>query len=204
MTKIPLLFLLVLSGCSSFSFYSEVVNSIKVVVLPNNLEITQEFYNDFEYSFVQATFGRSDSVIMVLEEYDRPHYKWVSSDGIRITTNSFGKVVETEGLPNDLYLTGITKENIIDIKGLGSYSSDFYSPRLTQALTLTNLSSQQQSNIMYLGNQRSFTLYEERISIPSIYWNEKNYYWMDGKKIIKTIQTLSPNQSSLELTFYIK
>ena len=111
-----IIILFVLSSCSSFSFYSEVVDSIKTVTFPKNQKISQEFYKNFEYSFLKAKFGRSNSVIMVLEKFEDSKYYWVSSDGIRLITNSFGKVIDSQGLPNDIFIPDL-KVRRIELQG---------------------------------------------------------------------------------------
>lgn len=197
-----IIMLFLLSSCSSFSFYSEVLDSIKTVTFPKNQKISQEFYKNFEYSFLKAKFGRSNSVIMVLEKFKDSKYYWISSDGIRLVTNSFGKVIDSQGLPNDIFIPDLKVRGFP--KAIPSYRVNFYTPRLNDSFVETISINEFNDSITYLGTDKEVKRYEVLFNVPEIYWRNKNLYWLDGDKPLKTIQKISPNQSLLELTFFIK
>ena len=73
-----------------------------------------------------------------------------------------------------------------------------------EGIELDNIFNEFNDSITYLGTDKEVKRYEVIFSVPEIYWRNKNLYWLDGDKPLKTIQKISPNQSLLELTFFIK
>ena len=61
-------------------------------------DVTREFYDDFEYSFLQAQFRGSAPVILVLSRIEQDKYHWVSNDSSIIVTNNEGRIIKSEGL----------------------------------------------------------------------------------------------------------
>ena len=92
--------LIVLSSCSVLhdnSGYSEIFGTLKNYALGSNINITEQFIEDFPYSFAIVQIGRSPEIRMVLLSAENNIYEWVSSDKIRIFTKR-GKIIKTIGI----------------------------------------------------------------------------------------------------------
>lgn len=201
MIRLIFVSILFLQSCSYFSFYRETAQLIASTVSPDSFEVTKTFYDNFDYSFAKLRIGRSDDLIIVLANYENGLYEWVSSDKVRIITNKFGKIVNTFGLDSDL---DIKNYYINKFSGNYIFNTSFTSPELNYARTYAEIKLSNRTNFDYLSEEKYIEIFEESISIPSIFWKAKNYYYFDDGRPLFTRQNIHPNIPQIEIEFYIK
>ena len=96
------LILLLLSSCGNLPItYIQNFSSVNSVVFgfPDQ-EITQELYDEYEYSFIKVRFGRGPISIMILAYVDDGVYQWSGVDDVTLYTLN-GRVIKTTGLQTD-------------------------------------------------------------------------------------------------------
>jgi len=209
MIKYLILTLLVTVACSSLpsiDYLDYAKSSINYVSGRNDYHITQEDYDNQEYSFLKLKIGRSSPFTMVLAYANDGIYEWVSSDNRRLYTYR-GKIIELRGFTNDFKIQYPQSK----IKNFSSttemnYAVDFFQPQLLNLSINTMISKNtKSSSFVRLNNNELFQGYREIISAPLIGWSANNYYYYDSEgKIFKTIQNIHPRIPVLDVEFYIK
>ena len=209
MTKYLIFTLSVMTACSSLpsiDYLDYAKSSFNYVSGRNNYNITQEYFDAQEYSFLKLRIGRSSPIIMVLAYVNDGIYEWVSADNKKLYTYS-GKVIESRGFMNDFKIQYPQSKikNFLSTLEM-NYAVDFFQPQLfnlnVNTIIVQNTKS---SSYMRLNHNELFKGYREDISAPLIGWKAKNYYYYDSEgKIFKTIQNIHPRIPTLDIEYYIK
>jgi hypothetical protein len=184
---------LILSSCSYIS-YSDALPLIKTAIVGvEDIEITDEFIAQQEYSFAKFKMGRSGIAILTLAYINDDIFEWVSSTNEKIYTYN-GKIIKTEGLINNI--------NILNIDDL--IESSFETGK--QYSVLVNLTNPQA--LVEQKSQYTFTsnLITETVFIPSLNKNFENFYYINDSngRIVRTIQSIHPRLPKIEIDFYYK
>jgi hypothetical protein len=213
MIKIILLFVLMLSSCSSIQrglpLYSYGFNQIKESLFSlDSIIIDEDYLKKTEYAFVRVRFGNSRSVIAVLVREKQNILEWISQDDIKIFTYN-GKIIQTEGLPHDIeYFNFSSFNNIVPRSKSDSYIVSYYEPPLleqTVIVDFTNMGQKEISNPIKGRKSIKTSLFIEEIFLPSINWQRKNkYYFNEDGQIEKTLQYIHPFLSPIEIEFIKK
>lgn len=192
-----IIIILLLSSCSNipigyFDTFQTLYKSIRNYPDSN---VTREFYDDFEYSFLQAQFRGSAPVILVLSRIEQDKYHWVSNDLSKIVTNNEGRIVKSEGLDRNFeFIEASNNDRILNLFNPDAFYQPFNS----------HFSEDKLTNIEYLNNEIEVTLREEKFSSEIIGWSDENeYYYFEGRPI-RTNQNIHPYLPKLKITFYYK
>lgn len=160
-----------------------------------NSNITKEFYEDFEYSFLQAQFRGSAPVILVLSKIEQDKYYWVSNDLSMIVTDIQGRIVKSEGLDRNFEYIKVSD----GVQKINLFNPDaFYQPFNSY------FSEDKLINIDYLNAEVEVVYREEEFRSDIIGWNDKNEYYYLNEKPIRTNQKIHPYLPRLEIIFFYK
>lgn len=194
-----------MSSCTTFSAsqYAELYKASKGIFSSNNLGISKDYYETFNYSFAQVKIGKGPSAILSLVRIDGDYYEWVSSENIKIITLS-GRIIRTIGLPHDADRSSSSWSPCCDV-----YSTfepiRLYSPDLFGNTLLSNIEYKQSSSLNYLENNIETLLIEESYSMPEIKWKGTNLYYIDdSSRPILTIQKTHPYLDEITMMFFYK
>ena len=223
--------LLFLTSCNNLPIaYIQNFSSVNNVIFgfPEN-EITQEIFDDYEYSFIKMRFKRGPHSILILSYINDDIYEWAGNDGVKIYTQN-GRVIKTFGLTHDFEILNpvtrtpeevlafncdVNKRNIIldffmDHKcNNGTFRSservNFYDPDLIAAPV--RITFQKSSEVVKrLGKKSETQVLKEYISMPSIGWKKENNYYanLETGVIEKSEQFLHPRLPVARVEFYYK
>ncbi|HCK03494.1 MAG TPA: hypothetical protein DHV86_01850 [Methylophilaceae bacterium] len=199
------LILLLLSSCGNLPItYIQNFSSVNSVVFgfPDQ-EITQELYDEYEYSFIKVRFGRGPISIMILAYVDDGVYQWSGVDDVTLYTLN-GRVIKTTGLQTDFEIPD-PKPRSHGEAGTIYESINLFSPNLYHATLKTSL-SQSPKSIVRFGSRVDAVRAHEKASIPIINWKQSNYYFRSlGSDLVeKTEQHIHPRLPVLHIEFYYK
>ena len=183
--------LILLSSCSVLqdnSGYSEIFGTLKNYALGSNINITEQFIEDFPYSFAIVQIGRSPEIRMVLLSAENNIYEWVSSDKIRIFTKR-GKIIKTIGLDHDIEFQDIQSTNEILFSQI--FKVNFFYPELYD-ITLKSDFEKIQNRIL------------ETSSYAQIGWKINNTYVLNNGRVSQSIQRIHPHFPEISMRFFIK
>ena len=146
--------------------------------------------------------GKNKSLI-ILESQTAGFNTWISKDKIRFKEDN-GRIIQTIGLPNDLFLLNRPKINFEELLAQKLSYISYYSFRKP---TLHNLKVQIKAEVLglekisILGREQSVILIKEHLFSESINWKATNRYWVDPetKFIWKSVQSISPKLPPLEI-----
>lgn len=188
-----MLIVIMISSCSYIS-YSDLVPLIKTAAFGGeDIEITDEFIAEREYSFAKFKIGRSGVAILTLAYINDGIFEWVSSTDERVFTYN-GKIIRTEGLINNINVL-----NIYDLPETSYETNKQYS----LLVELTNPSAVVEQKSQYTFSKNSIT---EKVHIPALNKKYENIYLVNQQngRVTKTIQTIHPRLPMIEINFYYK
>lgn len=167
---------------------SEAPNILKTLILgADKINVSESFYEEMEYSFVNVRIGRSASAILVLSSVDNDLYTWLGPNKERIITQD-GKVLHTSGLRHNI--------NYLEFTSIDNIHKSVY------MLELLNPSAIIEVELEYskLKNQVIENFYT-----PVLDWRGKNLYFIDDSgTTYKSIQHYHPMAPKITLEFYFK
>ena len=202
---LPTIFLI---SCGHVGIYEELAVAIKDIV-SSPKDLTLEEVNKVPYASMQVRLGRAPNVLVVLEEERQGVLKWTTSNQIKIYTKN-GKIVRLTGTENDLEKVDLdpnypllNKKILnanLDISIVSFYS--FKNPNLYNLAVRSEFKFVKKEKIKILGEEFDTLLFEEISDQNDIYWNFKNYYWVDEKEkvVLKSIQDFTPKNPQLFFT----
>jgi len=168
-------------------------------------EITKEFYENFEYSFLRAEIGKSKDVILVLAYVNDNIFEWVSSDEISIFTKE-GRIIKTKGLPHDMDITKLRRNlNSLNDENVFYEKINFSFPALYSANYVSELYRIDDYSFSTMGEEQIGFRIIETASISEIGWKVKNeYIYSLSGSPISTVQEIHPSLPKIRLDYYIK
>ncbi len=168
-------------------------------------EITKEFYENFEYSFLRAEIGKSKDVILVLAYVNDNIFEWVSSDEISIFTKE-GRIIKTKGLPHDIDITKLRRNlNFLNDENVFYEKINFSFPALYSANYVSELYRIDDYSFSTMGKEQIGFRIIETASISEIGWKVKNeYIYSLSGSPISTVQEIHPSLPKIRLDYYIK
>ena len=202
---LPTIFLI---SCGHVGIYEELAVAIKDIV-SSPKDLTLEEVNKVPYASMQVRLGRAPNVLVVLEEERQGVLKWTTSNQIKIYTKN-GKIVRLTGTENVLEKVDLdpnypllNKKILnanLDISIVSFYS--FKNPNLYNLAVRSEFKFVKKEKIKILGEEFDTLLFEEISDQNDIYWNFKNYYWVDEKEkiVLKSIQDFTPKNPQLFFT----
>ena len=187
-----------LSSCSYISYSQAIPLLDKVIFGADDIELTQEFVDSKEYSFVKVKLGKSSVSILTLRSIEEGVFEWISATGERIYTFN-GKVIKTQGLPYDLYFYSFRDINFLEIASETTFNYDLH-------LINPNAFVSQVSSFTVWEDNDTYLHIDEKVETIGFRWNfVNNYVFKKQSKLpYKSIQFIHPKLDRLELTFIYK
>ena len=197
--------LLLLSSCGNLPItYIQNFSSVNNVLIgfPDQ-EITEEIFDDYEYSFIKVRFGKGPISILILAYDEDGIYQWTGLDDVSLYTFN-GRVIKTSGLQSNFEITN-PKPRLLGGTESIYESINLFSPDLYQASLISKLLASPRT-IVRFGSKVNAIRIQEKASIPLINWKESNYYFqnLDSGLVERTEQHIHPMLPALKIEFYYK
>ncbi|NOH96081.1 YjbF family lipoprotein [Vibrio sp. 99-70-13A1] len=206
--------LLVLSftlfGCSQ-RFKDINATAYEAIYGSDDVQITTSYIQDLPYSSMFAEINDQGKIFMVLAyaeanpETQVQQLKWMSSDRAMITTEN-SRIVQTLLLPY---------ENLVSIENNAPNFDVSANPKSQQWQSRYDWQPDYRFGYTaeivrsYIGSEIVTTpltsietkKYIETVSFPALEAEIENIYWVDSNgRVVKTIQSIGPSMTQLELT----
>ena len=199
-----LLVVLLLSSCGNLPIaYIQNFSSVNNVVFGfPDLDITEETYNNYDYSFIKVRFARGPVSILILAFVEENTYQWVGADNVSIFTEN-GRVIKTIGLDHNLDIS--SKSRVLNNEILIHETINLTNPDLYSAL-LTSVRSSKLDTFFRFGEKVDALRISEDAAIKLIGWKKSNYYFqnLESGLVEKSKQHIHPRLPALNIEFYYK
>ena len=197
--------LLFLTSCGNLPItYIQNFGSVNNVVFGfSDYKVTQEIFDEYEYSFMKVRFGRGPHSILILAYVNDGVYEWVGQDDVQIFTKN-GRVLKTLGLAHNLEITKPREDDLSMLQE--SYESiNLYNPDLYSA-TLYSVFRSKEVKIKRLEAKIDVLRIKEVSNVSAIGWKETNLYFksLTSDEIVQTHQNIHPRLPVLKIEFYYK
>lgn len=203
--------LFLLTSCGNLPItYIQNFSSVNSVIFgfPDS-EITQDVYDDYEFSFIKVKFARGPASILILAYVEDDIYQWVGIEDVSIYTR-YGRVIRTTGLPHNFeindpksnniynsspiitstkYTTSNRINNLVNFFRTAIRPADKGSESIYESInlfnpdlylaTLVTSRSTSSSSIVRFGSNVDALKISEESSIPLINWHNSNYYYQN-------------------------
>tara|TARA_B100000212_G_C27360439_1_gene527953 strand:- start:854 stop:1510 length:657 start_codon:yes stop_codon:yes gene_type:complete len=204
MKKIIFLFsIFFLISCSSLNNgkiapgYFQAFDSITNLIFGYDNQIDPQIIEKIPFASIKVRIGNGPEALMILQRVNGDEYTWVSADEVYLVIKN-GKIIKTQGLPNNLFenLTSFAGWNDVDIldkkeKFISYYS--FKDPELNNLEVFSQYSNRGKTELQLTFVKKQLLLLNERISAESIGWEKINSYWLDDQKYVwRSVQHISP------------
>lgn len=202
--KIALIFFLILINSCQSAFIEILYASRFSLIGYADEEITQEYYDNFPFSFITIKPKGGPQAILVLNSITNGVYEWISADGEKIFTYK-GIIIKTEYLEHNLQ---INNYNLINLKSSEEIALkfNFDKPVLYEgkmALTFSKDEIIESDHLLYLNqevNKRKATFRSKQIG-----FNFNGYLIMDQNyRVITAEQRVHPNLKPYRVNYYYK
>ena len=201
-----LLLMVLLSSCGNLPIaYIQNFSSVNSVIFGfPEYEITQQIFDEYEYSFIKVRFGKGPHSIMVLAYVEDDVFEWVGEDDSRLFTRN-GRIVKTIGLDHNFEIIN-PRMNIIDDDTIQYESLNLYNPDLYLATNKSSITSTSARVVYRLGDKLEALKVSEKNVVSSIAWRYKNIYFtsLDSKEVYQSEQHIHPRLPALKIEFYYK
>lgn len=193
-------------SCASGDIYSELVKNFSVL-FSNPEDISKEKIESIPYASMQARLGRSENILIILEEENEDLLKWTSSNLVKIYTRN-GYVMRLTGLGNELDNLEldrdhpINKGSFVNINPEEIFTSyyTFKNPNLFMLPVKTKIKYIKDEEILIFNDLKSTKLYKEYSLDNLISWSFENYFWINNEgEVVKSIQSFTPKNPKIFL-----
>jgi hypothetical protein len=200
-----LIILLLLSSCGNLPItYLQNFAPVNNVVFGfSDYKITNDIFDEYEYSFIKVRFGRGAHSILVLAYVNNGVYEWVGQDDVQIFTKN-GRVLKTIGLSHNLEIINARDGALSSFQE--SYESiNLYNPDLYSA-TMYSAFLSKEVQIKRFEAKTKVLRIKETTNISSIGWKETNFYFksLNSDEIVQTHQNIHPRLPVMKIEFYYK
>ncbi|MDA9634244.1 YjbF family lipoprotein [Pseudomonadota bacterium] len=197
--------LILISSCGNLPIaYIQNFSSVNSAVFGfPDMEITEEVFEDYEYSFIKVRFGRGPVSILILAFVEDNVYEWSGLDDVSIYTLN-GRVIKTTGLVSNIEIISPDAKSPDEIRDYHE-SINLYNPDLFSA-TLDSSVTADPASFSRFGSKVNALRVREDISIGLINWNRSNYYYYnpDSTYVEKTKQYIHPRLAAIDIEFFYK
>ena len=194
-------FLLVLLSSCAFISYNELPSLLSDAVFGSEkINIDKDFYDKADFSFINIRLNNKSSAVLTLFDIENNNFKWISSDGeILITRN--GKMHQTIGLQNDFEILNneFTTKNNLAFKHYIKLTNPAGLFAVQNRIIFTGM-----TEIEYLDKATIVDVYEETSYIELLNRKVVNIYYVNGGKVIKSIQDVQPSLGKILIEYYYK
>ena len=174
--------------------YTEAYKAIKLNIMGYDNEIDPDLVVNIPYASMIVSIGKGPSALMILESVNNDTYTWASADDVYLVIKN-GKIIKTQGLPNNLMERLDPSEDwrIEDFQTEYSSYVSFRNPALNNLKVLSAYKMNAYQDEQLLFGTKSLRLIEEDIKSYSVAWFETNRYWLDKNNFVwKSSQHISP------------
>ena len=198
--------LLFLQSCThiDYSNLPSVIN--KLVVGAKDIEITKEYFNNSQYSFVKVRVGRKGTSIFVLSKIKpNKEYIWISADNERLITKS-GKIIALYSDP-EFSFNLLQEPSINNLASLSQldFLVYFHEPEAIFKQESSFEVSKNATEIKYLDEVYSVNQIFEFAEIKKLNWRFTNSYWIKGNgQIIKAEEYIHPSLPKISTEYFFK
>ena len=188
---------LALHSCSGFDYFQAAPLIKNSLIGFKDIQISKDYIDQQQYSFVKIKIGRSSPVILSLAFINDGIFEWVSADGERIYTLN-GRIIRTDGLVHNFNL--LTEKTLPKKDSLPAMQS-----RLIE-LTSPDATTMQTSRIEIEREDRSIISINEKVETSSFNWNYINTYIVDKdlELVTHSVQHIHPKLSEFKIQFFYK
>lgn len=185
-----LIFIMLLNSCAIVQ-PTDVPGIAKTLIFGSDqIEVSDSFYDEMEYSFAKINIGRSASAILVLSSSDNGSYTWIGAGNERVITRN-GKIIYTAGLEHNVNYLSSFPSSERSIKN-SSYMVELFDPYAIIEVKLEYTS--EENNI-----------FSEKFLSTLINWKGENLYYTDlNGRVYKTTQFYHPMAPKVNIDFYYK
>ena len=177
--------------------YFQAFESINDLIFGYDNQIDPQIIEKIPFASIKVRIGNGPEALMILQRVNGDEYTWVSADEVYLVIKN-GKIIKTQGLPNNLFenLTSFAGWNDVDIldkkeKFISYYS--FKDPELNNLEVFSQYSNRGKTELQLTFVKKQLLLLNERISAESIGWEKINSYWLDDQKYVwRSVQHISP------------
>ncbi|MGF1710725.1 YjbF family lipoprotein [Vibrio kagoshimensis] len=199
-----------LFGCSQ-RFKDINATAYEAIYGSDDVQITTSYIQDLPYSSMFAEINEQGKIFMVLAYAEAnpktqvQQLKWMSSDRAMVTTEN-GRVVQTLLLPYENLVSIENNAPNFDLsanpKSQQWQSSYDWQPEYRFGYTADIVRSYIGSDVVTTPITSIETKkYIETVSFPALDAEIENIYWVDSNgRVVKTIQSIGPSMTQLELT----
>jgi len=184
------------SSCTSIDY--TYFNNIKNTFARNEINVTESFIKNFEYSFIKVSYKKNDAIFVLARVLEDGSYEWIGANYEVIITKS-GTIIETIGLESDIKFH---ESQLPDFKNFktSSHYIDLYNPNLVfEKLSFNYLDTK--LPVKDLNYDQVITI--QRVS-ETIGWHSKDIYFYNKGAIKRSIQKINPLKPPIEITFFFK
>ena len=175
--------------------YIEAFASIKTLLYGFDDQIDPNIISQIPYASMKVRIGNGPEALMILESVNGDNHTWVSADEVYLVTNH-GRIVKTQGLPNNLYEKLSTFESWnASIAAKSEYVSyvSFRDPELNNLKTVSKFSDLGMTVQSLTFFEKELLLVKESVNADLVGWNQENTYLIDEENFVwKSVQHISP------------
>lgn len=181
--------LLFISSCAFVDYENFPQLAYRAIKGADDIEITNDFLNNNEFSFVKVKIGKQSIAVLILSKIEDDVYRWVSSEGEVLLTKQ-GRLIKSFGLQHNVDV--IQREQIAENEFLTSVFLD--SPRAL----ITKISKH------HSFENDEFDIVEE-FSVSRLNWRGKNLFKFNDSGLVEySYQYFHPKSPPIEMYFYYK
>ena len=208
MNRLKIIFIILPSffffSCASGDIYSELLKNFSIL-FTNPGDISKEKIDSIPYASMQVRLGRSENILIILEEENNDLLKWTSSNFVKIYTKN-GYVIRLTGLDNELDNLELDKNHPINKNNFESFNQNeiftsyytFKNPNLFMLPVKTKIKFIKDEDILILNNVINTKLYKESSIDNLISWKFDNYFWINSEgEVIKSVQNFTPKNPKI-------
>jgi len=174
--------------------YFQAFESMKTLVFGYDKKIDAQIIKDIPFASLKVRIGNGPEALMILESINGEELTWVSADEVYLVIKN-GKIIKTQGLPNNLSETFTAFDGWQDLdsnKKLTSYLS-FRNPELNNLEIISEFTKIGNDFLKLTFDSKQLILIHEKISAESVGWDVTNLYWLDKENFVwKSVQHISP------------
>ena len=201
--KLSIILIIFLTSCTSTTFASQVLLGIKNEFFYKYDTNEKAIYDDTEFSFILASFGKRVPAKLILANVVDGQYQWVSEDNISIYTTRNGKVIKTNNLFSNMVLHSADFESHNKFKD-NLYFIDLYNPDAFGISASSTYSTKGTKSFRRFGKDISAENIEETVYIKLFGKKYRNTYLLTNEQVIYTEQTIHPRLDELNIRFFYK
>lgn len=208
MIRLITIIFIFLTSCAHIQYENLPMVAKELVLGVDDIKVTQDFFDSFEYSFAKVKIGRYGVAIFVLSEInDKGEFLWISSTNERMYTKN-GKIFKLySDSEYSFTLLESPDTNFLTQDNMKvEYFIEFHNPHAVFKQEALFKKYRSKEDIFYLGKYIPRPIeVSEYIKTFKFRWAFSNKYWFDNKNnVIRSKQYIHPNLGQIDIEYYYK